>query len=459
MKKILPLALFCVSFFGFSQCPTTELLLETQADIDNFAANYPNCTVLTNDLRIGEVNGNVTNLDGLSLITSAQNIHLRHTQISDFSGLHNLEEVLILSTEFSNNIQNLDGLTSLRTMDLLQIFFSDNIMDLSGMNSIEAIQNVHIFSNPSLTDISQLSFLETINSMNITNNALASLSGLENIHTIYEDLSITNESLINLNELSSLQSIGGSLEITNNMFLNDITVFSNIESLEELYIIRCPSLANFSGLESIQNISGRLRVGFNPSLTDMSIFSNLNSVGNFDIYDNDNLVSLSGLENLQVVSNRLFLSRNLSLISIDAINDLSFSQVSEIAVVNNTSLSVCNSLFMCSVIAVPGVVKSVFNNSIGCNTLEEIEDSCALSVTDSFLNQAVAIYPNPVSEVLKVDVSEEIVLESIVVSSLLGQQLIISTDGFVNFSSFSQGVYFVEITTDQGSITKKVLKR
>ena len=68
----------------------------------------------------------------------------------------------------------------------------------------------------------------------------------------------------------------------------------------------------------------------------MSIFSNLVSVGDLDIYENDTLESLSGLENLEVVSNRFFLSRNISLTSIEAINDLSTSEVNEIAIVNNT---------------------------------------------------------------------------------------------------------------------------
>ncbi len=458
MKKILPFALFWISFIGFAQCPTTEVYLETQADIDNFAANYPNCSTLTNDIRIGAKDSNITNLNGLALITSSQNIFLFDTQISDFSGLNNLEDVSHLSLWFNNNIQNLDGFTSLQTVVSLDVFFCTSITDLSGMDSIETIENLHIFSNTALTDISQLSFLETINSLTINNNALGSLNGLENIHTIFEDLAISNETLLNFNELASLQTIGRSLQITNNMLVNDVTIFSNIQSLEELYVIKCPSLSNFSGLENIQNISERLRIGYNTTLTDMSVFSNLNSVGDLDVYENDNLESLSGLENLQVVSNRLFIGRNISLTSIDAISNLSTSQINQVAVINNTSLAICNNLFMCTVITDPSVLKSIYNNNAGCNTIPEVEASCILAISDIELNEAIAVYPNPVSELLQVDVSEGIVLERIAVFSILGQQLINSTEGIVNFSSLSQGVYFVEVRTDQGRVTKKVIK-
>jgi hypothetical protein len=459
MKKILPLAFFWISLFGFAQCPTTEVYLETQADIDSFAANYPNCTTLTNDIWIGAEDNDITNLNGLALITSAQNIYMRYAQISNFSGLNNLENVQDLSIWFNNNMQNLDGLTSLQTVVRLHIFVSSSITDLSGMDSIETIENLNLFSNPALTDISQLSFLETINSLAISNNALSSLGGLENLHTVFEDLAISREPLLNFNELASLQTIGRSLQITNNTLVDDVTAFSNIGFLEELYIVRCPSLSNFSGLENIQNITGRLRIGFNTTLADMSVFSNLNSVGDLDIYDNDNLVSLSGLENLQVVSNRLFVGRNMSLTSIDAISGLSTSQVNEVAVINNVNLLVCNNLFMCTVIVDPSVVKSIYNNNVGCNTLEEVETSCLLSISDIELNEAIAVYPNPVSEVLQVKVSEGIVLERMVVFSILGKQLINSTEGIVNFSSLSQGVYFVEVTTDQGRVTKKVTRR
>jgi hypothetical protein len=458
MKKILPFALFWISLIGFAQCPITEVYLETQADIDNFAANYPRCSILTNTIWIGARNSNITNLNGLASITSAQKMSILGTQINDFSGLSNLVHLTELLLWFNSNIQNLDGLTSLESIGHLEVFVNPSIVDLSGMDSIDTIEEIFLFSNQVLADISHFSFLETINILSINNNAISSLAGLENLHTVYEDLLISNESLENFNELSGIQAIGGSLKITSTPLLNDVTAFSNIGSLRELYVVNCPSLSSFSGLENIQSISGRLRIGSNNSLIDMSDFRNLNSIGDIDILENDSLESLSGLENLQSVSNRFFIGNNMSLTSIEAISDLSTSDVNEVVLVNNASLAVCNNLFVCTVMTEPSVLKTIFNNDLGCSSRQEVSASCILSISDIVLNEAIAVYPNPVSELLQVDVSEGIILERIAVFSILGQQLIHSRDGVLDFSSLSQGVYFVEVITDQGRVTKKVLK-
>jgi hypothetical protein len=42
VKKTLSLEFFWILLIGFSECPTTEVYLETQAGLDNFVANYPN---------------------------------------------------------------------------------------------------------------------------------------------------------------------------------------------------------------------------------------------------------------------------------------------------------------------------------------------------------------------------------------------------------------------------------
>lgn len=455
---ILLLSLVLTTSISPGQCPTTEIFLETQDDIDNFATNYPNCSTPTQTIWVGNENSDITNLNGLASITSAYELEIHDTLINDFSGLHNLQAVSHLSLWFNPNIQNLNGLTSLQSVGLLDIFVNANMTDLSGMDSIDTIENIIIFRNQSLTDISDLSFLETINSLTITDNNLNSLNGLENLHTVIQDLAISHEDVVNFNELTSLQTIGRSLHITNNLEINDVTALNNIGGLEELYVVNCPILSNFSGLENIQNVSGRLRISFNSELTDLSVFSNLNSVGDLDIFANDNLESLSGLENLQEVSNRLFIGSNMSLTSIEAINDLSTSQINQVVVVNNANLAACNNLFMCTVINDPSLQLSIFNNSIGCSSILEIEASCILSVSDLVLNDAIVIYPNPVSEILQINISEGLMLKKITVFSILGQQLRISTDQTVNLSSLSQRAYFVEITTDQGSIIKKVIK-
>lgn len=458
MKNALPYVLFFISLISFAQCPNTDIYLETQADVDDFAINYPNCTTLVNALWIGTEPNNITNVDGLNPITSAQDIFMRHAQVNDFSGLNNLEEARDLSFGYNNSMLDLQGLTSLQTVVRLHVFSSSSILSLAGMDSLEAIENITLFMNSALTDISQLSFLENVNSLDISNNALVSLSGLENLQTVAENMEVSNELVENFNDLESIEAIGGSLIVTNNLELTDITAFYQIVSLGSLFVLGSPLLSNFAGLENIQSINGRLRIGFNSALTDLSVFSNLNSVGNLDIYDNDNLISLSGLENLQLISNRLLLNRNISLVDIDAISNLSTSQINEVDIVNNSNLAICNNQFICTVIADPSVVKSIYNNDVGCSTFSELESSCLLGISDTDLNKSVALYPNPVSEFLQISIFGGFAIKRIAVFSILGEQLITSTNKRVSFSGLANGIYFVEITTNKGGVTKKVIK-
>src|SRR5690606_29922257 len=49
------------------QCPTGDVILYSQADVNNFATNYPNCTEITGYLSIG--GSDITDLSPLSNLT------------------------------------------------------------------------------------------------------------------------------------------------------------------------------------------------------------------------------------------------------------------------------------------------------------------------------------------------------------------------------------------------------
>ncbi|MFA7446596.1 MAG: T9SS type A sorting domain-containing protein, partial [Flavobacteriaceae bacterium] len=111
--------------FGFTtlpQCPTGYLSFYSQAEVNAFATNYPNCTEISGDLYISGStitdlsplsnltsiggylwiynNSNLTNLDGLSNLTSvgADLVILFNSSLTDISGLQNIDPASILST-------------------------------------------------------------------------------------------------------------------------------------------------------------------------------------------------------------------------------------------------------------------------------------------------------------------------------------------------------------------------
>lgn len=457
--KLFLIASILMIFNCLGQCPTTNILIETQEDIDNFASDYPDCSILTKELRINGVTSPITNLNGLSGITNAEEIFIHNTEISDFTGLHNLETIAHLSIWGNHTIQNLEGLSAIQSLAFLELFINNAITDVSGMPNLSFIENLSIFYNNNLSDLSAFNFITTLTDLNIGGgNELTSLMGLENLQTIDGDLVLSNLQLEDFSELNGLEDINGSLYILNNSNVQDISIFNEINILQDLYILGCPNLSDLTGLENIQIVGGTLRIGLMDQLTDLSIFSNLLYAGNLDIYQNNNLQSLTGLESLQEIDQTLHLLNNSALVNIEALNGVSTSEIAEVVMSYNTSLSVCTTDFMCTVVNDGSITKFINDNAVGCSSVEEIQKECLLGSDDFTISNTVLLLPNPVSNMLQVHLTNNIELQSVLVYSMSGQKLFESNQKIVDFSSLASGVYFVDVLTNRGMVSKKVVK-
>ncbi len=88
-----------------------------------------------------------------------------------------------------------------------------------------------------------------------------------------------------------------------------------------------------------------------------------------------------------------------------------------------------------------------------------------MSTTELDLNKVVAMYPNPVVDNLNFQMSKELKNANIKVFNQMGQ--IVYTDKFdslknkqtIDFKSFPPGTYMVYIKSDEGTITKKIIKK
>lgn len=82
-----------------------------------------------------------------------------------------------------------------------------------------------------------------------------------------------------------------------------------------------------------------------------------------------------------------------------------------------------------------------------------------LGVEDNQLTN-VSIYPNPVVNELSIDMPSSIELESATMFDLLGKQtqVSISENNTINMSQMAAGVYILKLETNQGIMTKKIIK-
>ncbi len=460
-KFTLSLLLLLGFIFGYGQCPVIDIELSSQAQIDDFALNYPNCYEPTYEIRINGSLSSITNLNGLYPLTDAHSLFIFSTQISNLNGLHNLENADHIALWGNGSLTDLSGLSSLQSIGSIELFINGSITTLSGMDNIQSIDNLNLFANASLNDISDLSFIESLNSLTIGNNDLTSLSGLENLTTISGDFVVTDEQISNLNELNNLQFIGGELYLTYLNDLYDLTAFRNIDTLESLYILECPNLSDLTGLDNIHTIDNKFRIGFNSGLTTLAGVYNLNSVGDLDIYENENLNSLKGLETIREITNRLFINNNPVLFSIEALNDVSPDEIDEVAIIVNNTLAVCSNELICTIIDDPSVSKTFSNNAPGCSTENEVQISCDSS-WDGLVEidpvDHIDLYPNPVSDLLTISLSESILFKKAGIYTISNERVYESFESTIDFSRFPKGIYFIEIETNKGNVIQKIIK-
>lgn len=250
MKKLL-LLITCIAMIQISsfsqQCLPEGYDFQTQAEIDSFPINYPNCT---------QIEGNV-------IIRGGSDIH----NLSGFSMITSIKHLFIWGSTGTDSLKSLTGLENIRTLGGLKINFADGLKDLTGLNNLSLVNG----------------------DVEILYSGFTDFSGLENLIAINGGIYIgDNDSLKSLSGLNNLNLVKGPFKI----------LFNN-------------SIKNLSGLDNLRTIESFITIGFNDSLTSLDGLDNLTTlVSNLQIVENNQLTSLSGIKNIAPSFDYLFIVDN-----------------------------------------------------------------------------------------------------------------------------------------------------
>jgi hypothetical protein len=86
-------------------------------------------------------------------------------------------------------------------------------------------------------------------------------------------------------------------------------------------------------------------------------------------------------------------------------------------------------------------------------------DCMVLGVNDNLLSQ-ISIFPNPTQDVLNVSVPSTIKINNVVLYDVVGKNTGLTLDnGTINTSSLARGIYILNIQTDRGALTEKIVKQ
>ena len=155
-----------------AQCPPGNISFKNQAEVDDFATNFPNCTTINGNVTIGDLAGpgagvNITDLsplNGIATITGNLLVHSNDdlTDLNGLTGLTSIGNSLII--QFNSKLTNLNGLSGLGSIvNNLIIQFNSKLPNLNGLSGLGSIVNNLIIQVNSKLPISKQ--VETSTSM------------------------------------------------------------------------------------------------------------------------------------------------------------------------------------------------------------------------------------------------------------------------------------------------------
>ncbi len=321
-------------------CLPEGIIFSSQAEIDSFPINYPNCTEIEGNVTI--YGDDITNLNGINnLDFIGGDLILDRTSLVNLIGLGNIDSIMgDLHLEFNGNLKNLSGL-----WNLTFIGGSLTIISCYDLNSLTALENLNFIG-------------EDINIHN--NNDLPNLTGLENITHVSRDLILTsNGSTLNcLTGLNNISSIGRDLLVQGNYGLLNLEGLDNLSYVGGIFEIRSNNhMTSLVGVENLETVMGRL------------IITSVNKI-----------TSLEGLENLNLIEGDLKISGNELLTSIAELESIDAGSVSNLYITGNESLSECHVQYVCDFLASPNGSINIYNNAQGCSNPAEVANSCGFSI-------------------------------------------------------------------------------
>ena len=448
MKKLLStiiiISLLPITILSQS-CLPEGIVFETQEQIDNFQIDNPGCTVIEGDVEIGYCHGgstDITNLDGLSVLTSVEgNLGIGHCYsfpsgnpyLSSILGLSNLTYIggnlNICQNPILTSLSGLEKLTHIG--GYLNISYHDSLTDITAFENLTYLgSGLIIDNNEDLESLTGLEGLESVNFLQVWfNKALPNLNGLDNVSSIDESLAIEgNIGLVSLAGLEKLSTIGGDVII----------------GCEYGWLHHSPSLISLTGLDNLVSIGGQLWINLNDSLASLTGLEKLVSIGgSLRIHDNPMLSSLAGIDNIIADS------------------------ILSLFIHDNMSLSTCEVQSVCDYLVSPNGESLIYGNAEGCNNAQQVLDSCDFSSITNYDFIHLTIHPNPFSTStnIKYELQQPTAVQITIYNHLgkqievIQQQQLTGKQQVVwNAEGLTDGIYYFRLQAGEQTANGKMVK-
>jgi len=453
---------------GVTACPTADVKLTSQAEVDAFPMLYPDCTDLPVGLVIRSQNGPITDLSPLSQLESIDGhlVVFQNPQLTSLSGLENIQSVTdVVAVNRNPMLADLSGLSGLETAGSLQVYKLALLTDLDGLSSLQNLgDDLVIRLNPNLTSCAIDAVCDHIDvggTSEIIDNGMGCNSVMEVEEECNEpvcpvmEVKLTSQAQIDAfpamypNCVDFPVTIRIVEDVRGN--IKDLTPLSQLESIDgDLIVYRNRGLQNLNGLENITSVSGTVTLNRLARLQCLGGLSGLETAGELQVYRLNMVTDLNGLSSLTTIDDNLVirLNNNLSDCAIDAVCDYI-----------NT-----------------GGTRQILDNGMGCNSVMEVQSDCGMVVrthedlsdvfTEGGKPQQVDVFPNPTSNFITIqDVELKGSSATVTVIDSFGQRVAINDSWnqkgdqiTIDVSGLRAGNYYIQIEDDEGTYVSSFTK-
>ncbi|MBK7804819.1 MAG: T9SS type A sorting domain-containing protein [Saprospiraceae bacterium] len=419
-QKRLAYIIAIISLSAFIQAQSCSPGMFTrQGQVDSFKINYPGCTKINGNLTI---TNNVANLDSMYEIKKVNGaLNINNSKLVDLNGLQNMESANNLTIVNNMILTNLQGINDIEYVGFIYLAENKSLEDISaisqtnysgvlivncwklkkivGFNGAKTLSaSIIILDNFDVDTIDAFHNVDSINGrLRIDgHHKLKSLSMGEKLKYIRDDLVITNSPLLPiLPEFPLLDNIR-SLKLENLHGLQQISSFPVLSQARQDVLIQLnDKLDDISGFKKLTHIGRDLVIRQLPELSEISGFKTLALVDRSISFDQLNkLKNLNSFATLNQTDS-IAIRTCQSLDDISGITKLDFSKLNYLGLAGNESLSYCHYFPLCQYLQENRGRHNISSNKAGCNTADEIKETCRTVSADDELVIRITLSPNP----------------------------------------------------------------
>ena len=228
----------------------------------------------------------------------------------------------------------------------------------------------------------------------------------------------------------------------------------------------CDGITDVTFPDSLVKIE-RAAFKFCKALTSVSLPANLTTIEDYAFDTCDDLASVSFPDGLESIGRAAFRDCPITSLSlpesITTITSHAFNGCTDLTSVTvnwSSPLSITPNVFQGVTIAsIPLTVSAGSLNSYQAAPVWQDFGSITLSASDFDTVSAVRLYPNPASTFIRIELDDFSDHTKTTIYNSIGQLVSAEYNTKINVSNYPRGLYFAEIETLKGKITKKfVLK-